>query len=417
MAVLRQRHRGNRRRSQCGRIYPAGMSGELAHIKYSPEQAWRMEYEAESVQQTVRWYQTVLKKAAGYNVPINGNHNDAITREALRKFQRKHRLKVTGYLEVDSNLALRQIALQKIYRKTIPNPIGKRGEVLTKYLIKFQEDNGLVPDGQLGPLTMEKMVTALLKKRTRPKPPKPPEPKPPPPSKLPTPPIPPKVTPRFMRKRQFNDCEIYFAKQAWNKSIKNVYHSRWFINYMARQNRKTRIGLWNGTVRFPGNYSWGVPQVWFGKYSNARFANVRDAVNKIWQKFQRSLWKLKRQDCIVWASAHVIVAGQIRLCDSFFGDLSTKSKCTKKELKKALTNDLQPAVRILVHEMSHHIWIKSPLRQLKDRHVAPVPPCNGPCYGPGKAQMLAQGYPQHAVANPDNYAYFIQSYGSHLPGK
>jgi hypothetical protein len=220
--------------------------------------------------------------------------------------------------------------------------------------------------------------------------------------KLPNPPETPKVEPRLMLQHQFTSTERAFARKVWNKAVKYVYHARWFLDYMARQDREVRIRLWTGASPFPGNHGEGIPKVWFGVHDDNRFGNVRDAVNQIWKKFQQSPWKMKRHDCVVWAAAHVIVAPQIRLCDNFFGDLSA--------------NKIPQATRTLVHEMSHHIWIKSPLRQITDRHTAPIPPCNGPCYGPGEAKMLATDYPNHAVANPDNYARFIQGYGSHLPG-
>ncbi len=216
--------------------------------------------------------------------------------------------------------------------------------------------------------------------------------------------IPPKVPsiePRMMREHEFTKLERSFARKAWKRAVKYVFYARWFMQHLESLDEKTRIGLWNGKISFPGNYGWGIPKVWFGEYNGMRFANVRDAVNRIWEKFRESPWTMKRQDCIVWASAHVIVYPQIRLCDNFFGKMSDE--------------DLNNATRILIHEMGHHIWIESPRRQLTDRHVAPIPPCNGPCYGIGKSQMLAKKFAKHAVANPDNYAYFVQSYGSHLP--
>lgn len=166
------------------RFYPTSTSGERMNFEHAPEWELETEYGAESTQRNVRWYQTILKKAAGYpNVPINGNHNDSITKEAMRSFQRKYGLKETGYLEVDSNLALRQIALQKIYKIDIPNKVGMRSQVLEDYLKKFQRDYNLDPDGKIGLVTMKKMLEVLqkkqqLKKPKKPKPVKPSKPKP-----------------------------------------------------------------------------------------------------------------------------------------------------------------------------------------------------------------------------------------------
>lgn len=119
-------------------------------------------YGAAATRQKVRWYQTVLRVAGGFaDLAVNGNHNDPETRSALRRFQRFYRLKESGYLEVDSNVALTQLALEWIYRTSLPNRKGTLGDSYGALLRRFQADYGLTPDGQVGPLTREKMIQVM----------------------------------------------------------------------------------------------------------------------------------------------------------------------------------------------------------------------------------------------------------------
>jgi V8-like Glu-specific endopeptidase len=117
---------------------------------------------AEETQRIVKWYQTILGTVGGYtNVPVNGNHNDPPTRSALRDFQETYGLEASGFLTVASNFALNQVALQRIYRRSLSNTFGKSSGVLQDQIKEFQSDYGLVADGKVGSKTMEKMVNAL----------------------------------------------------------------------------------------------------------------------------------------------------------------------------------------------------------------------------------------------------------------
>jgi biotin operon repressor len=120
-------------------------------------------YEASATQEKVRWYQTILKMVMGYNnVPINGNHNDPESRNALRTFAKEHGFeRQDGYLGVDASVALTQIALQRIYRKAIPNSLGNSNTALENQIKQLQRDYGLKIDGKVGQGTRAVMVRVL----------------------------------------------------------------------------------------------------------------------------------------------------------------------------------------------------------------------------------------------------------------
>ncbi len=109
----------------------------------------------------------MLQIVAGYEeVPINGDHNDPVTKSALSDFQKKNKLKETGYLEVDSNLALTQLALEWILQIEIQIPLGSRGNI-ADFIKDFQKNYGLTADGKVGPVTQTKMIDALIAENAR----------------------------------------------------------------------------------------------------------------------------------------------------------------------------------------------------------------------------------------------------------
>ena len=110
-------------------------------------------------QDKVRWYQTVLKKILGYDVPINGNHNDSRTRAALRAFSQNNNLqRQDGYLGADTNVALMRVALQWIYRQHIPGRLGRMSNALYSKIKQFKGAFGLDENGQVGPATRDRMI-------------------------------------------------------------------------------------------------------------------------------------------------------------------------------------------------------------------------------------------------------------------
>lgn len=123
------------------------------------------DYGAAATQQKVRWYQTILKiVTTDPTISINGNHNDAATRAAMRKLQAYYHLEPTSYLTVASNAALTQMALEWIYRVQIPNMIGQWSSTLTDWVKQFQRDYSLAADGQVGALNRAKTIDVLLAK-------------------------------------------------------------------------------------------------------------------------------------------------------------------------------------------------------------------------------------------------------------
>ncbi len=123
-------------------------------------------YGAAATQEKTRWYQAILKYAAGYkSIPINGNHNNSATRDALKSFQQKYNLKrKDGYLSPSTNYALTQIAMQSIYKEYIANRFGKFTKVLKEHVRRFQYDYNLSLDGKVGPETRLFMYKVLTNK-------------------------------------------------------------------------------------------------------------------------------------------------------------------------------------------------------------------------------------------------------------
>ena len=56
----------------------------------------------------VRWLQSTLNRAIGSRLPIDGIMSAAV-RDAIRDFQRKNRLPVSGYIGPDTDAALRRV--------------------------------------------------------------------------------------------------------------------------------------------------------------------------------------------------------------------------------------------------------------------------------------------------------------------
>src|SRR5262249_36550431 len=58
--------------------------------------------------ENVRWLQSTLNRAIGGALPIDGVMSGAV-RDAIREFQRKNRLPVSGYVGPDTDAALRRV--------------------------------------------------------------------------------------------------------------------------------------------------------------------------------------------------------------------------------------------------------------------------------------------------------------------
>ncbi len=138
---------------------------ELLGETHSPA----VDEESGNLQEKVRWYQAMLRIACGYpDVPVNGKHNDPATRDAMTAFQKMHRQEATGYLTVESNLALTQRTLEWMFVSRIDHAPGRPGPALANSIKKFQDFYGLSADGKVGPATRAIMVEVLQGQRRMP---------------------------------------------------------------------------------------------------------------------------------------------------------------------------------------------------------------------------------------------------------
>lgn len=107
------------------------------------------------------WYQTILKIAGRQpNLVVDGKFGKS-TKHALECFQIISELEPSGVLDVPTNVALNQVAMEWIYRELIPGPLGKMTDELRNALKRFQRDYELEADGKVGPATRDVMVRVL----------------------------------------------------------------------------------------------------------------------------------------------------------------------------------------------------------------------------------------------------------------
>ncbi|HEY3040287.1 MAG TPA: peptidoglycan-binding protein [Pyrinomonadaceae bacterium] len=107
------------------------------------------------------WYQTILTVAGDQDGLVVDGKFGASTKQALECFQVISGLEPSGVLDVPTNVALNQVAMDWLYRKLIPTPRGKMTDELRNALKRFQNDYGLEADGKVGPATREVMVRVL----------------------------------------------------------------------------------------------------------------------------------------------------------------------------------------------------------------------------------------------------------------
>ncbi|HEY8185918.1 MAG TPA: peptidoglycan-binding protein [Pyrinomonadaceae bacterium] len=107
------------------------------------------------------WYQTILKVAGEqHDLLVDGKFGSS-TSHALECFQEMSELEPSGVLDVATNVALNQVAMEWIYRRLISTPLGKMTDELRNALKRFQQDYGLEADGKVGPATRDVMVRVL----------------------------------------------------------------------------------------------------------------------------------------------------------------------------------------------------------------------------------------------------------------
>lgn len=108
-------------------------------------------------QRNVEWSQTVLQVAAGYvQVPVNGDENDKITKDAIQHFKNKHDL-----ASKDWGQALIQVALEWIEQEEITNTYGGKSETIEELIKVFQEKHDLPISGLVDPVTISKIKEIL----------------------------------------------------------------------------------------------------------------------------------------------------------------------------------------------------------------------------------------------------------------
>ena len=107
------------------------------------------------------WYQTILKVAGEQpHLVVDGKFGTS-TSQALECFQMISKLEPSGVLDVPTNVALNQVAMEWMYRTLNPTSLGKMTEELRNALKRFQQDYGLEADGKVGSATRGVMVRVL----------------------------------------------------------------------------------------------------------------------------------------------------------------------------------------------------------------------------------------------------------------
>ncbi len=113
--------------------------------------------------ETTVWYQTILRVAGGSPELIVDGEYGALTRNALKRFQKSCRLQAIGIVDVRTNVALNQVAMEWLDHAEMENPLGRMRPILRSRVKKFQDANGLAADGKVGANTRKAMVGALEK--------------------------------------------------------------------------------------------------------------------------------------------------------------------------------------------------------------------------------------------------------------
>ena len=106
------------------------------------------------------WIQSVLNKAGGENLVIDGLYGP-LTREATRRFQARNGLAVDGVIGPQTETALIQAALNQIAQASLLPISGIMDARTQQEIRRFQSQNNLTPDGIVGPKTRAAMVVAL----------------------------------------------------------------------------------------------------------------------------------------------------------------------------------------------------------------------------------------------------------------
>jgi len=111
-------------------------------------------------QTKVPWIQTVLNRAEGENLVVDGLYGPR-TLEAIRRFQSRHGLRVEGILPPQTETALIQTGLNAIAQSSILPVNGVMDSGTRQEIARFQRRSNLAADAIVGPRTRTAMIAAL----------------------------------------------------------------------------------------------------------------------------------------------------------------------------------------------------------------------------------------------------------------
>lgn len=216
------------------------------------------------------------------------------------------------------------------------------------------------------------------------------------------------------------------VQEAWAYAHFSMWRTQQLINYIADHSDKAELWRW-GYVESDRDKNWS-PRAWFGSFEDSRFRFqfIHEAINKVWN--DRFLGKkysfkvkcrekdndgphpcyIKDNDGNYKYSGNHIVLGTINFCPLFFEYPQIRTRAT-----------------VVIHEIFH--WTSAKGLYVTDTHTHSDKD-GGICktktekiYGINDALHVATSdgcwgnntfHREIAARNNDNYAYFIQRFGS-----
>src|SRR5262249_11109123 len=143
--------------------------GETAVARKGVANAARTAAARAAFQLKVPWVQTVLNRAEGENLVVDGIFG-RLTLGAVRKFQSRYGLPLRGILPPETETALIQTGLNRIAQAALLPVNGVMDDRTRQEIMRFQSRSGLVSDGIVGPRTRAAMIAALNRPSVTPPP-------------------------------------------------------------------------------------------------------------------------------------------------------------------------------------------------------------------------------------------------------